>query len=92
MIVFLKLDIFPRGIQIYNLFLQFIFNKISELILMCADPFLSPEMPALRMEKCLHVTPKMHAIYHPHGFQKTNLKCSRHHLQLMGYKFVQIFL
>jgi hypothetical protein len=44
------------------------------------------------MQKCLHVTPEMHAIYIPHEFQKTNLKWSRHHLQLMEYKFLKIIL
>jgi hypothetical protein len=67
-------------------------QKISEWSLMCAAPFLSPEMHALRMEKCLHVTPEMHAIYLPHEFQKTNLKWSRHHLQLLEYKFLQILV
>jgi hypothetical protein len=59
---------------------------------MCATPFLSPEMPTLHMEKSLHMTSEMHAIYLPHEIQKKNMKWSRHHLQLMEYKFVQILL
>jgi hypothetical protein len=66
---------------------------------MCAAPFLSPkmhawlmhvvpEMHAWSMEKFLHVTHEMHAIYIPHEIQKTILKWSRHHLQLMEYNFL----
>jgi hypothetical protein len=49
-----------------NLFLKICLKKISELNLMCVAPFLSLEMHALRMEKCLHVIPEMHAIHIPH--------------------------
>jgi hypothetical protein len=59
---------------------------------MYVAPFLSLEMHALHMEKCLHVAPEMHAVYLPHEIKKTNMKWSRHHLQLMEYKFVQIIL
>jgi hypothetical protein len=52
------------------------------------DPFLSLEMHALHMEKCLNMTPKMHVIYLPHELQKKNLKWSIHHLQLLEYKFL----
>jgi hypothetical protein len=41
---------------------------------MCVAPFLSPETHALCMEKCLHVTPEMHAIYLPHEIQKNKNK------------------
>jgi hypothetical protein len=50
---------------------------------MCVAPFLSSKMHAWCMQKCLHVTPEMHAIYLRHEFQKINLKWSRHHLQLL---------
>jgi hypothetical protein len=43
-------------------------QKISELGLMCAATFLSPKMHAWCMQKCLHVTLEMHAIYIPHEF------------------------
>jgi hypothetical protein len=76
----------------YQFFSENVSQKISELILMCTTLFLSPEMHALCMEKCLHLTLEMHTIYLPHEIQKTNLKWSRHNLQLMEYKFLQIVL
>jgi hypothetical protein len=60
-------------------------QKISERSLICAALFLSPDMHVWCIQKCLHVTPGMHAIYFPHEFQKINLKWSRHHLQLLEY-------
>ena len=57
---------------------------------MCTALFLFPNMHAWCMQKCLRVTPKMHAIYLPHELQKTNMKWIKHHLQLMEYNFLQI--
>jgi hypothetical protein len=66
---------------------------------MCADPFLPPEMHAWRMhiapemhawsmQTFLYVTLEMHALYISCEIQKTNMKWSRHHLQLMEQEFV----
>jgi hypothetical protein len=41
-------------------------QKISEWRLIRETPFLTPEMHAWCMKKCLHVTLEMHAIYIPH--------------------------
>jgi hypothetical protein len=55
--VFFKLGIFPRGIQISNLFLEILLRKCRSEFEVHGPLFLAPEMHA----KHMRVAPEMHA-------------------------------